>query len=505
MEPPVLTSAEKKYLRRVRAYWQKLICSTRPLNPTATEKAIAAAYHWLGYAKPKIIFVNGPQAALDQFLPLTQSGWSQMPRRSLMLKLWHLILWPPAFIVSYCTGFLICWFGILLAPTVIGIILVTTMAKPDPILEYTVIFLGILSTIPIALLYAKLNLYSWILAISAIAALLIAGLWLTDQCLQKIDQLTLFLVHRFAGKWLYRDFFETFGDSLDEEFREFWNDDEAHTLIFRTYRLNQTFYSPKLTTYVNQLCRINQEYQRQLIPARERLHPYLFTTKLLFLPQEGFWSRGQWVQDVSTLEFELEFSPTHLLPNSRLQTWWQVYRDLAANCHLIIPFRKVCVVCQRPTQIEMNSKGMLHAVARPAWVYADGSAWYFYKGVLLPPNIGTLPPDQWQSDWLLTQPDHWVRQVLISEIGYERICQELPTWLIDAWRDYTLLSIEFKTPTAMNSVVPRVWQDGHILKKAGSGSSRATYWQVPRRMKTVQAALQWLKQHSPTSCPNTPI
>jgi hypothetical protein len=81
MEPPVLTPAEKKYLRRVRAHWQNLICSTRPLNAVATEQAIAAVYGWLGYAKPQIIFVDSPQAALEQLRPFTQSAWSRFPGR----------------------------------------------------------------------------------------------------------------------------------------------------------------------------------------------------------------------------------------------------------------------------------------------------------------------------------------------------------------------------------------------------------------------------------------
>jgi hypothetical protein len=386
----------------------------------------------------------------------------------------------------------------------IGIILIAIRPNLHPALKYAIVLLGVFSALPFAALLAKLNLYLWVLVISAMVALLVAALWLTNASLEKLDQFTLFLSHRWVGRLLYQDFFARFGDTLSEEFQAFWQQAEAHALTMRTDRLNQTFYSPKLATYLEQLCRINREYRCQLIPVRERRHRDPSATYFLPLPQERFGTKGQWVQEVSTLAFELDFfaasdSASNQVPvhnHATLQTWWQLYRDLAANCHLLIPFRKVCVVCQRPTRIEMNANGVLHAVAKPAWIYADGSAWYFYNGVSLPPHIGGLPPTQWQPDWLLTQPDPQVRQVLIAEMGYARICQELPTWRLDTWQDYTLLAIGEKTHRAIDPMVDRVWRDGLILKQTGAEEASTTYWPIPHPIDTVQAALQWLARRS---------
>ena len=48
----------------------------------------------------------------------------------------------------------------------------------------------------------------------------------------------------------------------------------------------------------------------------------------------------------------------------------------------------------------------------------------------------------WNSEWLLDEENDEFRRVLIQQIGYDRICQELDAIDLDTWREYTLLKID---------------------------------------------------------------
>ncbi len=49
---------------------------------------------------------------------------------------------------------------------------------------------------------------------------------------------------------------------------------------------------------------------------------------------------------------------------------------------------------------------------------------------------------EWKSEWLLDEYNAEIRRVLIEQIGYEKICNELDAITLDSWREYTLLKID---------------------------------------------------------------
>ncbi|WP_445243298.1 DUF6745 domain-containing protein [Microcoleus sp. AR_TQ3_B6] len=115
---------------------------------------------------------------------------------------------------------------------------------------------------------------------------------------------------------------------------------------------------------------------------------------------------------------------------------------LFEHCGWIFAFEKICAVCDRPRYLRFDSQNRLHAEGEPAIEFADGWNFYYYHGVRLPENYGKFHPNQWQSQWLLTEENAEVRRVLIEGIGYDRICQELSAKKIDSWQEYALLQID---------------------------------------------------------------
>ncbi|MEG4851477.1 leucine-rich repeat domain-containing protein [Microcoleus sp. B5-D4] len=115
---------------------------------------------------------------------------------------------------------------------------------------------------------------------------------------------------------------------------------------------------------------------------------------------------------------------------------------LFEHCGFIFPFENFCAVCDRPRHLRFDSQNRLHAEGEPAIEFADGWNFYYYHGVRLPEEYGKVHPNQWQSQWILAEDNAEVRRVLIEEIGYARIIQELSAKQIDSWQEYALLQID---------------------------------------------------------------
>jgi hypothetical protein len=117
------------------------------------------------------------------------------------------------------------------------------------------------------------------------------------------------------------------------------------------------------------------------------------------------------------------------------------------HCGWIFFFEKIAIVCDRPLKLCFDRENRLHAEAEPALQFADGYSLYSYHGVTLPKKYAALHPHQWQAKWLLEEWNVELRRVLIREIGYARICQELQARQINSWREYTLLRINIDFAT----------------------------------------------------------
>lgn len=133
---------------------------------------------------------------------------------------------------------------------------------------------------------------------------------------------------------------------------------------------------------------------------------------------------------------------TSVLNCAHAQNKWLAFKSLVEQCGWILPYEKICVVCDRPIQLSFDNEARLHAEGEPAIQFADGFSVYAYQGVQLPERYGKIHPLQWRSQWLLEEYNAELRRVLIQGIGYERICQELEATELNSWAEYTLLKID---------------------------------------------------------------
>jgi leucine-rich repeat protein SHOC2 len=83
---------------------------------------------------------------------------------------------------------------------------------------------------------------------------------------------------------------------------------------------------------------------------------------------------------------------------------------------------------------------------------------------------------------LLDEKNAEIRQVLIQQIGYDRICQELDAIDIDTWREYTLLKIGADIDE--ESMV--------LLKMTCPSTGHIHILRVPPEMTSAEAAITWV-------------
>lgn len=89
---------------------------------------------------------------------------------------------------------------------------------------------------------------------------------------------------------------------------------------------------------------------------------------------------------------------------------------------------------------------------------------------------------QWKVEWLLTETNAEIRQQLIRQIGYERICEELQAIELDRWREYTLLKID-----ADLDIEPI-----HLLKMTCPSTNHIYVVRVPPDLTSAREAIRWV-------------
>jgi hypothetical protein len=328
-----LTPPEQAELQRIRQHWQDLICTEQPLNRSATRFAINAAYIWLGHSPPEIVFVDSPQAALtlftDPVTPRINRWWR------LLLLVWLGLWFIPIVIGSYIWSAIICMvcsFAVdMLAALIYWIItwFLTYLPPPrfSPLMQ---------------------EIYSFTLNIGFIVAVPIALFWI-PRWIKAGKRETIGVLDSFDV--FDRPFRSRYGSSLRADFMlELLQ--KPYADLRRDYARDLGGHSSlTVDNYRDRLSTINQSLTEQIVTTTS-LSRCFGKSNLIIQPYyydyhaESEWCNDQ-ISDASALGFMQATNPNTI----EFRQWWRVYSDLIANTYLYIPYEKVCVVVDRPDNI----------------------------------------------------------------------------------------------------------------------------------------------------------
>jgi hypothetical protein len=185
-------------------------------------------------------------------------------------------------------------------------------------------------------------------------------------------------------------------------------------------------------------------------------------------------------------EYGVQFEPECL----------KLFLNTAMYLEWVILFDEICIVSDRP-QVKFDSQGQLHAEGEPAFMFPDGfSRRYFNHGIELPEYMGSVHPHQWKAEWVLQERNAELRRILIQEIGYSRLCQELQAEELDSWREYTLLRLPIYDyfATSRQSKVPstEATDTMYLLKMTCPSTSFVHILRVPPSMQQAREAATWV-------------
>jgi leucine-rich repeat protein SHOC2 len=114
-----------------------------------------------------------------------------------------------------------------------------------------------------------------------------------------------------------------------------------------------------------------------------------------------------------------------------------------------------------------------------------------FLGVHLSRRYWTKLSD-WKSEWLLDEYNAEVRRLVIKQIGYERMCQELDAIAIDSWREYTLLKIEDFQEIYDEDRDEIDYEPLLLLKMTCPSTAHIHILRVPPKMTSAEGAITWV-------------
>lgn len=98
------------------------------------------------------------------------------------------------------------------------------------------------------------------------------------------------------------------------------------------------------------------------------------------------------------------------------QATWKLYKSLLKQSGVYVfrlNFDKICLICDCPTKLSIDSENLPHALGEPAIQFIDGESLYFYHGRRLPEKYKKLHPSKWQVQWILEEDNAELRRILI--------------------------------------------------------------------------------------------
>jgi leucine-rich repeat protein SHOC2 len=117
--------------------------------------------------------------------------------------------------------------------------------------------------------------------------------------------------------------------------------------------------------------------------------------------------------------------------------------------------------------------------------------YFYFFGVNLPRWYWTKLSD-WKPKWLLDEDNAEIRRILIQQVGYEKILEELNSLTLDIWREYTLLKIDGIEEIFYHEYEPTEREPMVLLKMTCPSTAHIHILRVPPEMVSAEAAITWV-------------
>lgn len=335
--------------RKSRKRWNRRMRSTEPIDRERATVAIAQVYAHLGLPAPNFLFFPSPNAAWNCIrYKLTRYRW-----------LTRLLRQSTAYVSAICVGSG-CLGTVIIFPFLLLYGLLHQLEFLSGFLDFMATLIGLLSLLIVA---------------SGLLILLLSPL---TEALEQFDlKCNRDRLQRKFGLRLTPNFTERLIEPLQQQLVQqmspaLWDEIAAPERFFHAGNAYKIWHSFNRAIYSEWL----EHYGRFFETFGSSESQYCFDFPIA--------SAGQ----VECYNFLFS-----VLENSSSPDSCQVLLNLLQQCSFILPFERVCIVCDRPTKLSLDSKNRLHALAEPAVQFADGTGLYFNSGTrIYQPPVHPVQP-----------------------------------------------------------------------------------------------------------------
>jgi leucine-rich repeat protein SHOC2 len=104
---------------------------------------------------------------------------------------------------------------------------------------------------------------------------------------------------------------------------------------------------------------------------------------------------------------------------------------------------------------------------------------------------------EWNAEWLLDEDNAEIRRVLVEQVGYEKICEDLSADKLDTWKEYTLLKIDgveaiYEGEDEDELILANEREPMVLLKMTCPSTQHIHILRVPPEMTSAEAAITWV-------------
>ena len=164
-----------------------------------------------------------------------------------------------------------------------------------------------------------------------------------------------------------------------------------------------------------------------------------FTGTWFWGAQESYW--------ISFYLFCAEIGVEYEQKDSEVLNLWA---EIAQSCTWFYPFENKCLICERPIEIHMNEKEVLHKDGGASVKFKDGFSVFSLNGIRVPEYIALASGNELDPLKVLGETNVDIRREGLKKIPLEKIISATNAKKLDEWKDtrpwcdYTLYDMDLK-------------------------------------------------------------
>lgn len=164
--------------------------------------------------------------------------------------------------------------------------------------------------------------------------------------------------------------------------------------------------------------------------------------------------------------------------NSEKSAHLDLWANIARSSGWWYPYEGVCIICERPKHVRMDSQERIHDYSLPAVEFRDGWRVYAIHGVRVPEKYVLTPADKINPEEVLKESNAEIRTAVIKKCGFAHFRKHINSKVVSSSNNNELIEFDLGNQMKVRGLLVR-WTDKH--------DSKETILPVPRTREQFES------------------